>query len=69
MQTSIPEPYTGCDHEYSDAIAHAAEWLAQTPRDRIGRPIIPALRERFGLSAQEACQAVREASLRHGRAS
>lgn len=45
---------SGIDHEHSAAIDVAAEWLSQNPRDRIGRPIIPLLREKFGLSAIEA---------------
>jgi hypothetical protein len=49
-------------------IAAAAEWLATTPRDR-RRPIIPQLRERFGITALEAIEAIREANLRQARAS
>ncbi|TPN38693.1 hypothetical protein FKO01_05030 [Mesorhizobium sp. B2-3-3] len=56
------------DHIYSAAIDAAAEWLAQHPRDRIGRPIIPLLRQRFGLSVAEACETCREANLRRQRA-
>ncbi|MGX5846934.1 hypothetical protein ACWGTO_07630 [Mesorhizobium sp. PL10] len=56
------------DHEHSEAVAHAGEWLSQTSRERIGRPIIPTLREKFGLSPQEAVDAVREANLRRARA-
>jgi hypothetical protein len=59
---------TGCDHETSSAIDVAAEWLSQNPRDRIGRPIIPELRERFGLSVADACEVCREANLRRQRA-
>lgn len=56
------------EHQHSAAIDEAAAWLSLYPRERIGRPIIPALRERFGLSATEACEAVREANLRRARA-
>ncbi|TKB12803.1 MAG: hypothetical protein E5V75_23995 [Mesorhizobium sp.] len=59
---------TGLDHETSEAVACAGEWLSTTSRERIGRPIIPVLRERFGLSAPEAIEAVREANLRRARA-
>lgn len=57
------------EHEHSAAIDEAAAWLAETPRERIGRPIVPALRERFGLTVIEACAAVREANLRLARSS
>jgi hypothetical protein len=46
---------TGHSHEHSEAVTQAAIWLAdeQLPP----QPIIPALRQRFGLSALEACEA------------
>ncbi|TPI54750.1 hypothetical protein FJ417_24685 [Mesorhizobium sp. B3-1-7] len=56
------------EHEHSAAIDLAVEWLSQNPRDRIGQPIVPLLRERFGLSAVEACEVCREANLRMARA-
>ncbi|MEW6630311.1 MAG: hypothetical protein AB1440_05535 [Pseudomonadota bacterium] len=59
---------SGCDHETNEAIAHAGEWLSTTSRERIGRPIIPTLKEKFGLSTQEAIEAVREAQVRRARA-
>jgi hypothetical protein len=37
-----------------------AHWLATTPTDQKPRPIIPALRQRFGLAALEAAQAAAE---------
>lgn len=61
-------PLTAPEHEYSAAIEAAAEWLALNPRDKINLPIVPALRERFGLSLPEAIEAIRAANLRHGRA-
>lgn len=43
------------EHQHSEAVVQAAQWLAeQTPEIK---PIVPALRERFGLSALEACEA------------
>jgi len=43
------------EHEHSEAVILAAQWLAdQNPPPK---PIVPALRERFGLSALEACEA------------
>jgi hypothetical protein len=59
---------TGCDHEHNHAIDEAALWIVTTPRHRIGGALVPALRERFGLTAAEACAAIREASLRRARA-
>jgi hypothetical protein len=59
---------TAPEHETSAAVDEAAAWLATAPRDRIGRPIIPHLREMFGLSASEAIESVREANLRRARA-
>lgn len=55
------------EHEHTAAIDEAAEWYATTPRRHLNRPIIPTLRERFGLSNQEAVQAVREANLIRAR--
>ncbi len=46
----------GADHQHSEAVVQAAQWLAdQNPPPH---PIVPALRSRFGLSALEACEAV-----------
>ncbi|MER9080607.1 hypothetical protein [Mesorhizobium sp. M0895] len=56
------------DHEHSEAIGVAAQWLSKTSRDRLGQPIIPLLRERFGLTIAEACEVCREANLRRQRA-
>lgn len=56
---------TGLDHETTAAIDLAAEYLIRTPREnRPDRPLVPFLRERFGLTAVEACQAIREANER-----
>lgn len=59
---------SGLDHEHTAAVDLAAEWLATTRRDEIPGPLVPVLRQRFGLSAQEACQAIAEANLRRARA-
>lgn len=56
------------DHAHSEAIATAGQWLADEPRSRFNRPIVPLLRERFGLTAAEAIEAIREANLRQARA-
>lgn len=51
----------GICHASIDAIDAAAAWLVSAPvEERIRRPIIPTIRERFGLdvaSAIEACRA------------
>jgi len=49
------------------AITDAAIWLATTPRD-VSRPIIQQLVERFGLTKQEAIEAIRAANLQRARA-
>lgn len=40
----------------------AAEWLASRPAHQAPRPIVPELRKLFGLSAIEACAAIRQAN-------
>lgn len=47
---------TGLSHEHSEAVTVAAQWLADQPEGSV-KPIVPALRERFPLSATEACEA------------
>lgn len=59
---------TGVDHEHSGAIDEAARWLAITPPHARPRPLVPALRELFGLSPAEACAAIRESHLIRARA-
>lgn len=56
------------DHEHSAAIDEAAAWLRSGSRERISRPIIPHLKQAFGLTAAEAIEAIREANLRRARA-
>jgi hypothetical protein len=50
------------EHEHSAAIDEAARWYATTTEGKSRSPI-PVLRDRFGLTALEACYALREASL------
>ena len=51
-------------------ILEAVEWYSHyRPADGTRRPIVPLLRERFGLSAQDACAVMREVQLRRARAS
>lgn len=47
---------TGLSHEHSEAVELAARWLAEH-RASLSRPIIPELRDRFGLSINEAIEA------------
>ncbi|MER9816487.1 hypothetical protein [Mesorhizobium sp. M0129] len=53
---------TGLDHEHTAAIDVAGTWLARNPRDRLAQPVIPLLRQRFGLSISEAVEACRVAT-------
>lgn len=48
-------------------VTEAAAWLASRRHDRIGKPIVPLLREMFGLSSIQAIEAIREANLRRGQ--
>ena len=57
---------TGLSHEHSAAIEEAAAWLAGIPYAERPEPLVPTIRAMFGLSAWQACQALREASEREG---
>jgi hypothetical protein len=54
---------TGLCHETTAAIGEAARWLAGTEIEHRLRPTVPLLRERYGLTATEAVQAIREADI------
>ena len=43
-----------------ELVERAAKYLAGTPPDRLRRPIVPMLRSRFGLSAVESIEALRQ---------
>jgi hypothetical protein len=58
---------TGLSHGHSAAVDQAAEWLAALQDHDRPRPIVPLLRQLFGLTALEAVEAIREAAAR-GRA-
>ncbi|MGB3831202.1 MAG: hypothetical protein WA975_04980 [Mesorhizobium sp.] len=45
----------------TDAILDAARWLSTTPQRQRPHPIIPHLQKTYGLSAKEACDAIRKA--------
>lgn len=50
------QPLTPPEHEHSEAVTQAAQWLAdQHPEPRLA---VPELRARFPLSAVEACEAI-----------
>lgn len=51
------------DHASPAHLADAIEWYAANYMS-CERPIVPALRRRFGISAPEACQVMRLALLR-----
>tara|TARA_B100000678_G_scaffold255508_1_gene233292 strand:- start:318 stop:500 length:183 start_codon:yes stop_codon:yes gene_type:complete len=53
---------------HSEAIQKAARWLATAPRHEVQPAAVPALKRRFGLTAQEAVAAIREANLIKARA-
>lgn len=55
------------DHQHSEVIREAAKWLMFGNRDRSKTPI-PELKERFGLSALQACEAIAESHLIRARA-
>ncbi|SDP46035.1 hypothetical protein SAMN05428967_2220 [Phyllobacterium sp. YR620] len=50
------------EHEHSDIVDEAARWYATTPRD-FNTPGVVLLRERFGLTALQACEALKMANL------
>lgn len=50
-----------------DRFAEAIEWFQAFSNDH-KRAIVPILRERFDLSAAEACAVLREVNLRRARA-
>lgn len=52
---------TGLCHQSSEAIGEAATWYREH-RDTCERPIVPALKRRFGLTSAEAVFAMREAA-------
>jgi hypothetical protein len=47
---------TASEHEHSAAVESAAQWLAELREPP--HPIVPALKERFGLTAVESCKAI-----------
>jgi len=58
---------TGLSHEHCAAVDEAARWLATTPPHLRGGAVVPQLRRRFGLTPEQACEAIREARLIQAR--
>ncbi|MBZ9603964.1 hypothetical protein [Phyllobacterium chamaecytisi] len=54
------------EHEHSDIVEQADRWYATTPRD-FNTPGVVLLRERFGLTALQACEALKMAQLIRAR--
>lgn len=54
---------TGLCHESTEQITIAAAWYRQH-REECPRPVVPHLRQTFGLSPLQACEAVAEATCR-----
>lgn len=54
------------EHQHSDIVEQAARWYAVTPRHR-SQPAVPLLRERFGLTPLQACEAIKMAQLIRAR--
>ncbi|UCI17019.1 hypothetical protein FJ970_17965 [Mesorhizobium sp. B2-1-8] len=58
---------TPAEHEHSAAVDHAVEWYCAN-YGTCERPIVPALRQRFGLTSHQAVVVIRETTLRRARA-
>lgn len=50
---------TGLSHEHSAAVEECARFLLAVPPGERPRPLIPAMREMFGLTPAEACEAIK----------
>ena len=55
-------------HTLTAAIDQCAEYLAKTPPISRPTPLLPHMREMFGLSSIEICEAIRQARLIRARA-
>ncbi|RWC10786.1 MAG: hypothetical protein EOS52_23750 [Mesorhizobium sp.] len=47
------------DLDPDEAVTLAADWLRKHRNDARERPIVPDLKTRFGISATQACEAIR----------
>lgn len=59
---------TGLAHTASAVVEEAVRWLAIKSRFERPGPVIFELRQRFDLTAREACEAAKLAALIQGRA-
>jgi hypothetical protein len=55
------------EHEHSAIVDQAVEWYS-TNYANCERPIVPALQQRFGISALQAIVVIRETTMRRARA-
>ena len=51
---------TGLCHEHTAAIDECAAYLVAVPPEERPRPLLPAMREMFGLTSSEVCAAIRQ---------
>lgn len=49
---------TGLDHQHSAAFDEAVVYLVAVPPGERPRPLVPALRQMFGLTPVECCEAI-----------
>ena len=52
---------TGISHEHNSAVELATQWILQPRPLTLRRAIVAEVRERFGLNALEAVEAIRDA--------
>lgn len=55
----MSETLTPPEHCHTAAVEEAARFLLAVPPVERPKPLVPALREMFGLSPVEACEAIR----------
>lgn len=56
----ISADLTPPEHEHSAAFDEAVAFLRSVPPGERPRPLVPALKAMFGLSAWECCEAIRQ---------
>lgn len=59
---------TGIDHADNPQIDECARYLATTPPHARPTPLVPHLRDMFGLTSVECCEAIRQSHLIIARA-
>ncbi|MAW86515.1 MAG: hypothetical protein CMJ42_08310 [Phyllobacteriaceae bacterium] len=58
----IALPLTPPEHEHTAAVDECARFLAVTPPVARPKPLVPAMREMFGITASDTCEAIRLAN-------